>query len=116
MKGPSPNIDVRGLDELLATLKSMYDDEEGRDIEHDVLQDLLAVARKHTPVRTGSMRAAWDVSSGRLGISDGARNTRTRQAVADYAGEVDRRVGIVDAVVNAFPDALQGVARAHGYK
>ncbi len=56
-----------------------------------------------TPVDTGAMQGAWKWGSNRMYISPNAYNPRSGAPVSLYAGHVDRRVGILDAVIVQAP-------------
>lgn len=96
-------IETRGFPEALQALIAV--DAKGQIVElvRDVVSRLTRYVVSINPVDTGAMRDSWTwVAIGPLAkmyISLSAYNPRSKLQVIEYAGYVDERVGLMDAVM-----------------
>jgi hypothetical protein len=108
-------IEVKGVNEAIAAINALYNEEEVEDITLGVLHRLQVVAMDNTPVDTGAMRSSWVVEGFKLQISPTATNPRTGAPVTDYAREVSDREGIMETVIRMAPKVLREEAQRYGY-
>jgi hypothetical protein len=108
-------VQVQGLNEAIAALSELWDEEQAQEIGHAVAMRLLPVVQELTPVDTGAMQGAWVVDGSSIIIDLNARNPRTGARVIDYAPYVDLRLGITDALATRAGAVIERVATDYGY-
>lgn len=108
-------IEATGVNEAIAAIEGLYDEEEIADITWAVLHRLRYVAMGKTPVDTGAMRSAWVVQHNALFITPAAHNPRSGAPVTSYADVVSERVGVMDAVERRAPRLVEEEAQRYGY-
>lgn len=98
-------LEFTGFEEAQRFLAQENLDEQLAEAVVFIGEGLRSGAATRTPVDTGAMQRAWEFLAaglrGLMGIAAGATNPRSGVLVSEYAPLVDKRVGILGAVVSS---------------